>query len=291
MRARLNINPLIFAPESARPVMAFEAHREYHRPLQKFRIGGTVWNVASRAAFYPYARMLKNERPALIDMAFQAGFFVIVRSRNQIRSRSGFPGRCKIAVRIMAIRALNNAFIHAMFHRHIELRANRSVALVAKLALLFRQQKFRRRRIVNRMAVRADNVGLCMHGTPDIRAREILRMAAQAGIDNLRWRHMREIPDCRSASAGGHMISARPMASFAASLVGRFFPGSDGFVMRVLIKLLVQVDVADAALIAADKLISGLRWALSECIQCKRSGKSGKQKELFPGQHLLTSIE
>ena len=48
------------------------------------------------------------------------------------------------------------------------------------------------------------------------------------------------------------MIGSRPMASFTTCFVGRFLSRRDGFEVRILREIFVQIDVANAALVAAD---------------------------------------
>ena len=81
---------------------------------------------------------------------------------------------------VVAVRALHNAFIDPMLHRHAELRAYRSVAAIAEFGLFLRQQEFRCRGAVNRMAIRADDVGFRVRRAADVGSGEILRVAAQA---------------------------------------------------------------------------------------------------------------
>ena len=54
------------------------------------------------------------------------------------------------------------------------------------------------------------------------------------------------------------MSLSRTMAAFATGFLRRFFPRSDGLVVRVLEEILVEVDVAHPALVAADVGIGGL---------------------------------
>lgn len=158
-------------------------------------------------------------------------------------------------MRIMAIGTLNNAFVDAVFHRHIELRANRRMATVAEFGLFPRQQEFRYRRVVNGVAVRADNIGFGMRGSTDIGAGEIFRVATEARVDYLRGRHLRKRADRRLSSASRHVIAARTVAALAAGLFGSFFPRCDRLVVRVPVEVLIQIDVAEPALFAADVLV------------------------------------
>ena len=59
------------------------------------------------------------------------------------------------AVRIVAIRALHEAFVDAMVRGHLKLRADIGVAAVAGLVLLLGQQKLGRGGVVNGVTTRA----------------------------------------------------------------------------------------------------------------------------------------
>ena len=76
VRARLYVDAEVLASGTG-AVVAFKAKREDDGPAQKFRVHRAVRNVTSGTAFDADARMFKDERPALIDVAFQAGLFVI----------------------------------------------------------------------------------------------------------------------------------------------------------------------------------------------------------------------
>ena len=71
-------------------------------------------------------------------------------------------------MRIVAVIAFDEAFVHTMMKGHRELRLLRGVAGVAKLRLFFHQQKFRILAVVRRVAIEAANIILAV-----LRAREI----------------------------------------------------------------------------------------------------------------------
>src|SRR5690348_16744277 len=81
--------------------------------------------VALHAPQNPHRRMLKNEGASLFDMATDAGFPVGLSERNKIVS----------AVRIVAVRALNQTFRHTMVKRQRELSLDGGVAAVAQSRL------------------------------------------------------------------------------------------------------------------------------------------------------------
>src|SRR5690348_18137925 len=81
--------------------------------------------VALHASQNPHRRMLKNEGASLLHVAAGAGFPVSLSKRNKIVG----------AVRIVAVRALNQTFRHTMVKRQRELCLNGGVATVAESRL------------------------------------------------------------------------------------------------------------------------------------------------------------
>jgi len=244
----------IFPPKRARAVVAFEANRENDGPLQQFRIGGTVRYVARVAAFHAHTGMFENKRSALIRVALQTRLFVIMRCIQQTGGAAISPRSCEASMWVVAIRALHNAFVDTVFDGHAELSANRLVAPIAKFALLLRQQKFCSRGMMDRVTVCADNIGVGMLRAPDVRLREVFRMAAKAGIDHLRGSHLRESANRCGASSGSQMIAPRPMTTLATGLLGRVLTRSYRLEMRIPVKIFINICVAQAALFAANKL-------------------------------------
>ena len=87
------------------------------------------------ATFDFHDLMFKHERPALFGMAGVANG-VLCGGCTHLFGGNG-------AVRIVAIVASDQAFVHAMMEGHGELRFLLRVAGIAKLRLFFHQQKFR----------------------------------------------------------------------------------------------------------------------------------------------------
>jgi hypothetical protein len=249
----------IFPPKRARAVVAFETNGENDWPLQQFRVGGTVRYVARVATFHTHTGMFENKGAALIRVALQTGLFVIVRRSEQTGRAASPPRGREASVRIVAIRALHDAFVDAVFDGHAELRANRLVTPVAKFTLLLCQQKFSSRGMMDRVAICTNHISVSMLGPPDIRFRKIFGMAAKAGIDHLRRSHLRESANRCRAPSGRHMIAPRPMTSLATGLFGRILAGSYRFEMRVSVKVFINIGMAKPALFAANELLSRRR--------------------------------
>ena len=72
--------------------------------------------------------MFKEERAALLHVAFETGFLVAEYRFSHSRTRRHAPGRREGSMWIMTIGATHEAFVDAVFRRHGELRANRCVA-------------------------------------------------------------------------------------------------------------------------------------------------------------------
>src|SRR5262249_11376132 len=115
--------------------------------------------------------MFVDKGSTLIGMASDAGLLGIELLIHHARLLRHFPGGLEGAMRVVAVRALNHALVHAVLGWHGELRALRGVAGVAELALFFCQQKLRRGRMVNGMAAGAGDIVERVLRTPDIGAR------------------------------------------------------------------------------------------------------------------------
>ena len=189
MESRVRGDAVGLAPKVPSPGVAFQANGVDHRPFQQARIGGTVSVVASLAAFHTNRRVVIKEGPPFIDVALHAGFFVAGCLVHHARTRSHVPGRCEGPVGIVAIGTLHRAFVHAMFERHGELRSHRRVAAVAEVALLLGlEQILRRRRTMNRVAIRANNVAERVFAAANVGSGDGLRVAPQAGVYHLAGR-------------------------------------------------------------------------------------------------------
>src|SRR5581483_7478680 len=125
-----------------------------------------------------------------------------------------------------------------MLHRHVELRANVRVTGVTEERLLLCEKVFGRGRLVDRMAIGADDIRLRVGRAADIGARHLLRMAGEAGGEHLTRIHLREGANAGFSAARRYVISAGTVASFAARLLRGFFSGSEGFEMRIFAEVL-----------------------------------------------------
>jgi|SRR5580692_3314873 hypothetical protein len=123
--------------------------------------------------------MFVYEWPTLIDVAVIADLVFSDRRAHLMRPLS--------AVRVMAIGALDEPFVHAMAKRHRELRPLLLMAPIAELRLRPHQQEFPRFRMVCRMARSAGDIVPGMQRIDDVQLLGATRMAAQAlGVDRFR---------------------------------------------------------------------------------------------------------
>lgn len=154
-RASLVLRGLIMERRSAgrvceRGSVARQAEQIHIAHLEQVNVGRAVRHVAYGAAFDPYRLMFVYEWPAFIGVAVIADL--------AFRDRSAQLMRSFRAVRVMAIGALDQAFVHAVSKGHGELRLLLLVARIAKRRLALHQQKLTRLRMVSRMARGARDV-------------------------------------------------------------------------------------------------------------------------------------
>ncbi len=120
--------------------VALEAEQVDGAQTQHVRVWSAVGNVAGLAALRLDGIVLENEGALLIRVALKADG-VLLRGCAHLMRLDG-------AVRVVAIRAVDKPFVHAMVKGHFELRFLGLVASDAELRLGFRQQKLPSFRVV-----------------------------------------------------------------------------------------------------------------------------------------------
>jgi len=137
-----------------------------------------VRGVARLAAFRLNGLVLKHERTSLIGVA---------RVANRILRRRGSHLLCRYrSVRVVAVAALNQPFVHPMVKGHAELRFLLKMTGVTKLRLSSYQQEFLGLRVMRRMTGDATDIALGVLRINRIHVLGAARMASQAtGIDLL----------------------------------------------------------------------------------------------------------
>ena len=207
--------------------------------------------MANFAAFHANRRVLVDEWSALFRVAFEAGLLAALHLFHHRGPRGCSPGLGERSVGIVAIAAVNNAFVNPMLEGHGELGANIGVALVAQLRLHFRQQKFRSGGRVDRVAAGAHNIVLGVGRSADVGAGECLGVAAQAVVLDLLGLELGEGDDAGLSAVGFDVGVAGAVAAFASRVLGRLFAGGDALEVRVLIEFRPDVGMACLARLAA----------------------------------------
>jgi len=98
----------------ARLRVALQAKHVHIAHLQHVRVRPAVRRVARLASLHLDRLMFEHERPLLVRVALETDH--ILRRRRSQLMRSLRP------VRIVAVRALHQSFVHSMVERHVELR-------------------------------------------------------------------------------------------------------------------------------------------------------------------------
>lgn len=256
MRIRERRNAVIARAEVVRAVMAAEAQRENHRPLEQLGIGGSMRHVTDAAALHADRRMFIGEGSALIGMAFQASVLIALGARLHARPVCHAPGGRERSVRIVTVGTGHEAFVHAMLEGHGELRAHVRVTRVTKIGLFLCQQELGRGRFVNGMTVRADYVGQRVCRAADIGFCEIAGVAGEAGVqDGLRLHQREGMRNGGFAAARCYVSLPRPVTALASGTLGRQISVGDALIVRVLVKVEPDIGVTSLTYLAADVFI------------------------------------
>ena len=232
-------------------VVTFQTHGEYDRAAQQPGVGRSMGIMTNFAAFHANWRMLIDKRSTLFHVALEAGLLVALHLFDHGGPRGCAPGGCERSMRVVAIAAGHDTFVHAMLEGHGELGANIGVALVAQLRLHFRQQKFRSGGRVDRVAAGAHNIVLGVGRSADVGAGECLGVAAQAVVLDLLGLELGEGDDAGLSAVGFDVGLAGAVAAFASRVLGRLFAGGDALEVRVLIEFRPDVGMACLARLAA----------------------------------------
>jgi hypothetical protein len=230
MGGRREGHAITLAAKVSGAVVAFQAKRENLRPPQEARVDAAMRRVAGMATVHAHPGVFKNERPALVDVALQAWFFILqtVRHHAGPRHHAGVQGIG--AMGVMAIRTLHKAFVDTVLDRQGELGPDLSVAVAAKFRLRPGEEFGLRlcfgRGLMNGVAIRANHVGKGVGTAADVGAAQLILMAAQAIIEGRFGGKQGKRNDFRFVALGGGMLSSGPMAAFAAPVFKfHFFVG------------------------------------------------------------------
>lgn len=206
------------ATEVAGAVVAFQTKREDLGAPQEPGVHAAVGGVAGAAAIDANGGVFKDEGAAFVDVAFEAGFFVLetVGEHAGAGHHAGVEGVG--AVGVMAIRALHEAFVDAVLDGHGELGADVGMALVAEIGLLFGEEVFGGGRFVDGVAIGADDVGGGVGTAADVGAADLGLVAGEAVVEGLFRAEIGEGDDLRLVTLGGDVFATGAVAAFAALL-------------------------------------------------------------------------
>lgn len=243
--------------------MALVAQRGNRRHIQQPRILRAVRRMASGATLSPDRSVLEREWPTHINVALGADGVLVGRG-SQI-------DQIERAVRVMAVGALDQAFIHPVVNRQIELRFLVSVAPVAEPRLRSLQEVFLCLAVVYAVAADATHICLSVRRTLEVGMRR--PMAAQTRRIHFLVRMLRGVEDLRDIAASVNVRLACPVAVFTGHAIGAVHLGHLG--VRVFRKLLADFFVAAGAGIGANKFRAGAgglsRSRLSTGCWCSQS--------------------
>jgi len=175
------------------------------RHVQQARVLRPVGCMAGQASLSPDGSVFVYERTAGLDMALGADG-ILVSSRLDV-----VVAEC--AVSVMAVTALDDAFIHLVVEGHVEGRLDVGMALEAEFRLRGDQKLGVRHRLVNAVATEAAYVCLGVRGTKEIRMSSCV--AAEAGLGDLRGRELVEANDLGDIATTIDVRLAWAVAAFA----------------------------------------------------------------------------
>ncbi len=204
--------------KASRAVVAFQAERKDDGSIKEPGVGRAMGGVATVAAIDAEGGVFKQEWAALVGVALDAGLFVGLGMLLHAGPLAHAPVRGRSTVGVVAIRTLDGAFVDAMLERHGELGFNVGVAGVAEILLLVGEKVFGSRRLMDGVAVGADDFGLSVAAAADIGAGHILRVALEAVVERLLGGERREGDDRVLLPAAVDVSATRAVTAFAAAV-------------------------------------------------------------------------
>lgn len=150
-------------------------------------------------------------------------------------------------MRIVAIRALHEAFIDAMLNRHRKLRPHIGMAAITEVGLWLRQKLFGSGSPVYRMAVGTDYVGGGVRTAANVCPAKLLRMARQAVVEYLLRGQVRKSDNFRFVALRLRMSFAGAVTTFATLLFELYLLVHQRFSMCIAVKGRPDVRVTGTA--------------------------------------------
>ncbi len=211
--------------------------------------------MAAHAAFGLHGLMLEDERSLFVDVACEANRIPGGR-RTELLAHEP-------AVGIMAIRALNEPFVHPVVERHVELRLDVEVAAVAKGRLALDQQKPILVCLVGRVAAQAAQVVLAVCRAGKVHVVFPRTVALQTALVNLLGRRCLEAENLLRVGVLG-MSGTGSVTGFATVSLNPLL-GLENAV-PVARRLQSVEDVFVTGLAGVCSYILGLRWRLRQSL-------------------------
>ncbi len=191
----------------ARRRVALQAEQVHVAHFQHVRIGAAMDDMARLASVRFYRRMLVNKRPMLVGMTLETNLILRGGQTNLL---------CQFrAVGIVAVAALNQAFVDPMMKRHGELRLLLKVARIAHLRLGLRQQELLGFGVMRGVARNTTDVVLLMNGVEGVHVFGRRGMTGQATVVNLLGGVLGENENLRFIPAASDVGRPWTMAAFA----------------------------------------------------------------------------
>lgn len=142
VRDRLRGHAIRLAAKTTSAVMTFQADGKHDGPLQEACVGGTMGGMAGFTPIHADGGMFKEERAALVGVAFHASLFVLQPGIDKMGPAARFPNRGVRTVGIVTIRTGHESLIHAVLEGHGKLRPHVIVAAITDISLLLCEQAF-----------------------------------------------------------------------------------------------------------------------------------------------------
>lgn len=221
--------------------------------------------------------VFEDEGPAFIGVATQTRLLAVYRGLHHSWASAHFPRGRGGAVGVMAIAALDDSFVHPVLEGHRKLAANVGVAAVAKFSLPLGQEQFGCGRLVDGVAVRTDDVRLCMRGPSNLSSGDVFRVALQASLKSFLLRHDGKGADGRLATFGVEVRFTWTMATFTTGQFWRLLSDRYALEVGVARKRKPYVRVASLTDIAADVTVR--RGCLRTVRKRKCAEKDGATNE------------
>jgi len=266
-------------------VVALEAKSEDHGTPQQAAVHGSVRVMASLAPFDDCGRVLIDEGAAPVAVALQASLVIERCLVHHGRTRRHTPSGGECAVRIVAIPAIHEAFVDAVFGRHLELRAHAGVTCEARLAASLGEQKLRAGRMMDGVAIRAGYAVQGVLGPLNVGFLKVLGVAREARIQDLLGLHEGEcMPDGRFPATGCHVLLPRTVTTFTAGLLGRPVARRQRLIVWVLIEAGPYIRVASFTCVTAEICVRGRR--LRRTKGCYKDEYDDSDTYPLPSEHV-----